>query len=189
MTEYANDLNLLRTAARGREWTMLQDTFKRLIAHLDPLIALSIPATHATGFLPIFEGYYPDAGWVRELLLTVISYASAPDDLPEHAVGQFPSPGCGNFIRMVFDLARVVQPKYTVFERYSHITNATANAILADLSHLYFAERLDEFEQLRAGQAGYEAVQYRFWTDDAVAARDTQLWLSVADELEAKLSS
>lgn len=189
MTDYLDDLNQLRMAAREREWTTLQDTFKRLIANLEPLVALSIAANRATSFLPIFEAYYPEAGWVRELLLTVVSYASAPDELPEHAVMQFPSPGCGNFIRAVFDLARGVQAKYTVFERYSHITNATANAILAELSALYFAERLDEFEGLRAAQAGYQAVQYRFWTDDVVAVRDTQLWLAVADEVEAKLRS
>ena len=47
--------------------------------------------------------------WVRQLLLTVVSYASAPNELPAHAVNQFPSPGCGNFVSAVLDLARTVQ--------------------------------------------------------------------------------
>ncbi len=181
------DLEALRVAARQRQWTTLQDTLKRLLALLDPLIGVGIAAEQLQPFLPVFERYYPDAAWVRELLLTVVSYASAPAELPEQAVTQFPSPGCGNFVRAVLDLARAVQPQYTLFERYSHITNALANGVLAELSEMYFGVRPDEFERLRTAGEGYQQVQYTFWMDDAVAARDTLLWLALADRVEAAL--
>lgn len=189
--EQQTDLQTLRTAAEQREWTTLQDTLKRLLAELDPLIALQIAATRTREFLPTFETAYPEAGWVRELLLTVVSYGSAPSDLPEGTVNQFPSPGCGNFVVSVLDCARAVQPKYTVFERFSHITNATANAILAELQYQYFSDREDAFTLLMDAEADQHAraqVQYDFWLDEAVAARDTAIWQGIADELEALLS-
>lgn len=184
------DLAQLRAAAETRTWTTLQDTLKRLLAGLDPLAALTVAAGPVRDFLPTFEGYFPQAGWVRELTLTVINYGSAPNDLPESAVNQFPQPGCGNFIRAVLDLARAVQPKYTVFERYSHITNATANALLADLTHAYFSANPAEFAVLSDLNADPDArtrVQAAFWLDPAIAARDTAHWLTVADAVQAAL--
>lgn len=185
-----NDLKALRAAASQREWNTSQDTFKRLITDIDLLVALQIPAEQVKAFLPIFGGYFPEAGWVKELLLTVVAYASAPKDLPVHTVGQFPAPGCGNFLMAVFDLARTVQTEYTVFERYSHLTNALANSILADLQHTYFSQHPEIYAKLRDLQDDDEAqaaarakIQYDFWLDDEVAARDTQLWLHVADQV------
>jgi hypothetical protein len=189
--DHRQDLDALRIAAQQREWTRLQDTLKLLLARLDPLLALTVPAEHAWEFLPLFEQHYPEAGWVRELLLTVISYASAPRELPEHVVNQFPAPGCGNFVLGVLDLARAVQAEYTLFERYSHITNATANLILADLQYTYFASHPEEFDRLVDPDTTFEIVaeiRYRFWLDDEVAARDTWLWLAVAAEVEEKLA-
>lgn len=180
----------MRAAAQQREWTTLQDTLKRLLAELDPLIALSVAAPRARDFLPRFEAQYPEAIWVRELLLTVISYASAPSELPQHALKQFPGPGCGNFLLGVFDLARAVQTEYTVFERYSHVTNAIANITLAELHHLYFSSRPDAYERLRAAgddQQTAAAIQYDFWLDAEVAAQDIALWLAITDEVEAAL--
>lgn len=190
--EQTRDLQKLRVAARQREWNTLQDTLKRLLAELDPLIALSVAAPRLQAFLPVFETYFPEAGWVRELMLTVISYASAPNELPVNALNQFPSPGCGNFVMAVFDAARAVQPEYTVFERYSHITNAAANAILADLQHTYFGQRIDEYDRLREAEGDEQMaaqIQYAFWLDGEVAARDTALWLEIADELEQLLQT
>jgi len=190
--EQLADLQNMRNAARQREWTTLQDTFKRLIADVDPLIALSITARQMQKFLPRFEKAYPEAGWVRELLLTVMSYASAPapKDLPLAAINQFPSPGMGNFIMAVFDLARAVRTEYTVFERYSHITNATANVVLADLQHFYFNRHPDAYATLRAeesSEAERAEIQGRFWLDGNVAWRDAATWLEIIDDVEAKL--
>lgn len=190
MSDYQADLDALRSAAHGRDWTPLQDTLKRLLAHMDPLPALEVPATRIQVFLPRFESYYPDAGWVRELTLTVISYGSAPKELPEHVINQFPSPGCGNFVRGVLDLARAVQEPYTVFERYSHATNATANAVLADLMDFYYRDHPDEWAQLNEPDTVLDVRQRlyaRFWLDAAVAARDTASWLAIADLLAHRL--
>lgn len=190
--EQQRDLATLRQAAQQREWTTSQDTLKRLLAALDPLLALSVAAEPVQTFLPHFEAYFPQAGWVRELLLTVINYASAPGELPEAAVNQFPQPGCGNYVKAVLDLARAVQDKYTLFERYSHITNAIANAILADVTRQYFDSHPDAYAVLSDPNADANAraqVQYAFWLDPAVAERDTAWWLSVADTLEARLTS
>lgn len=184
------DLQAMRLAAQQRQWTSLQDIFKRVISELDPLIALQIPAEQVQAFLPVFESYYPDAKWVRELALTVVLYASAPRELPVHILNQFPSPGCGNFLMSVFELAWSVEPEYTVFERFSHITNATANGILAQLQHVYFAYRPDSFAVLHDPEVAAEVrsqVQYNFWIDSQVAARDTELWLGVVDAVELRL--
>jgi hypothetical protein len=184
------DLQLMRAAAKRREWTTLQDTLKRLFATLDPLLALQIGATRVHPFLPTFESYYPDAGWVREVLLTVISYASAPADLPEHTINQFPSPGCGNFVMAVLDCARVVQDKYSVFERYSHATNVVANGILAELTHVYFADRLDVYAQFidpATDQATRNQIQYDFWLDKDVEQIDQKLWLQIAYEIKKRI--
>ncbi len=191
------DLALLRQAAQGREWTTLQDTLKRLLARMEPIPALEIPAQRINAHLPRFEAYYPEASWVRELFMTVAAYASAPGDLPDYAMSQFPQPGCGNFISAVLDLARAVQTKYTVFERYSFITNATANAVLADLMDFYYGQHPGEWAQLttqadetdaETGLTVRQTLYMRFWLDADVAQRDTAAWLSIALVLEGRLT-
>ena len=185
--EQTHDLKLMRSAAKQREWTTSQDILKRLFATLDPLLALQIGAPRLQAFLPTFETYYPDAGWVRELMLTVISYASAPTDLPEGTINQFPSPGCGNFVMAVLDSARTVQDKYTVFERYSHATNSIANAILAELTHVYFAERPELYAQFIDPETDPETrtkIQYDFWLDKEVSQTDQKLWLQIAYQIK-----
>jgi hypothetical protein len=184
-----SDLDQLRTAAQQREWNTLQDTLKRLLTQFEPLLALEIAATRVVDFLPRFEAYYPDAGWVRQLVLTVVSYASAPNDLPNHAITQFPSPGCGNFVSAALDLARAVQMNVSPFERYSFITNAIANAALAELMDLYYSQHPDEWEALNsdADVSIRQELYGRFWLDAEVAARDTAIWLDIADRIAAKV--
>lgn len=192
MTEIEQDLQTMRLAAEQRDWITSQDTFKRLIANLDPLIALQIAATRTQAFLPTFEMYYPEARWLRDLMLTVVSYASAPNELPVNALNQFLSPGCGNFVMAVFDLARAVEQEYTVFERYSHITNCVANAILAEMQHLYYSEHGREYTLMIAPATDNETkslIQSRFWLDKKVARLDTARWRQVADQVEAKLEA
>jgi hypothetical protein len=198
MSHHMADVDRLRQAAHGREWTALQDTLKRLLALIEPIPALEIPAARINTHLPRFEAYYPQATWVRELFMTVAAYASAPDQLPDHAVNQFPQPGCGNFVSAVLDLARAAQPRHTIFERYSFITSATANVILAELMDAYYSARPDEWQRL-TGQADEidpetgltvrQAQHMRFWLDDDVAQRDTAAWLAVADMTEEKLEA
>lgn len=189
--EQSADIAQLRTAAESREWTTAQDTFKRLLATLDPLIALSVVAPRVQAFLPKFEHYYPEAGWVRELMLTVIVYGSAPSDLPFHALRDFPRPGCGNFLIAVFEMAQVVQPQTTTFESYSHITNAAGNAILADLQYTYFKKRLELYQIYRDEQTDDEtrqAIQFEFWLNEIVSKRDVALWLHMADQIEQAIN-
>jgi hypothetical protein len=185
------DLHTLRVAAQQREWNMSQDTLKQLLAQVDPLVALGIAVSRAQNFLPAFETYYPQAGWVRELMLQIVSYATAPSDLPLEALTQFPEPGCGNFIMAVFDMARAVQSEASFFERYSYITNAVANSILADLQHTYYSQRRGEYDLMCDPDADPDMaaqVQYAFWLDGNVAQRDADTWLDVADEVEAMLA-
>jgi hypothetical protein len=185
----STDMAQIRAAAHQREWNTLQDTLKRLLAQFDSLIALEIAAERVVGFLPRFEAYYPEAGWVRELLLTVVSYASAPNELPDHAVTQFPSPGCGNFVGAVLDLARAVQTGVSPFERYSFITNAIANAVLAELMDMYYSQHPDEWEYLNSNPdvSIRQELYGRFWLDADVAARDTAIWLDIADQITTKM--
>ncbi len=180
------DLQSLRTAAQQREWTRLQDTLKRLLARLEPFEALVIPAERVQAFLPRFEAYYPEAGWVRELLLMLMSYGTVPRDLPVHAVNQFPSPGCGNYVSAVLDLARAVQDGVSPYERYSFITNATSNVVLAELMDLYYRDHMAAWQRLNdapeaidpaTGLSVRQTVYAQFWLDPQVAACDTALWL------------
>jgi hypothetical protein len=189
------DLQVLRAAAAQREWTRLQDTLKRLLTRLDPLEALEIPALRIQAFLPRFEHYYPEAGWLRELLLMLMAYGTAPRDLPAHAVNQFPSPGCGNYVAAVLDLARAVQDGVSPFERYSFITNATANAVLAELMDLYYRDHGDDWQRLNGapdeidpstGLTVRQTLYGVFWMDAAVAERDTAAWLDIAEALAEK---
>lgn len=186
------DLAIMRGAAQSRDWATLQDSFKRLITPLDPLIALSVVVPRVQAFVPRFMHYYPQAGWVRELFLTVVSYGSAPSQLPDAAIKQFPSPGCGNFVMAVLDLSRTVQMNVSVFERYSHVTNAAANAIVADLQYTYFKKRVRLFEALIAGdldENDRQAIQMDFWLDPIVSKRDTALWLNLAESAQGALEN
>jgi hypothetical protein len=82
-------------------------------------------------------------------------------------------------------------------ERPGLFTSALANAILAELSELYYRRHPDDYARVRANvldpqTGGYtdpEAAQIpiALWLDPEVAARDVTLWLRVADALEAKL--
>lgn len=191
------DLTTLRIAAQQREWNTAQDTLKRLLTHFEPLPALEFAATRIIDHLPRFEAYYPEAGWVRQLVMTVVSYASAPDELPAHAITQFPSPGCGNFVSAVLDLARAVQAKYTVFERYSFMTNAVANVILADLMNFYYSAHPDEWTHLTehandvdtaTGLTIRQLSYIEFWGNAEVAERDIAAWLTLADTIEHKMA-
>ena len=197
MIDFQPDVNALRMAAQQREWNTLQDTLKRLLAMLEPLAGVEIAATRIHNHLSRFEHYYPDAAWVRQLLLTVVSYASAPNELPAHAVNQFPSPGCGNFVSAVLDLARTVQTGASRYERYSYLTNAIASTILAELMDRYYGVHDDEWARLNreAGQVNLETgltvrqeLHMRFWMDASVADHDTMAWLEIADAVAGKLN-
>ncbi len=186
------DLTQLRLSAQQREWGASQDTLKRLLAQLDPLIAVSIAAPLFETFLPKFEGIYPQARWVREILLTVIVYGSASDDLPTHSISQFPNAGCAHFLLAVFDLARAVQSTQSEFEKYSHITNAICNIILAHLQYDHFRYRPDSYAQLRDESTPLEEqerIRFNFWMDTRTANADTAHWLDVANRLEKALNS
>lgn len=61
-TEIQTDLDQLHIAITQREWGTSQDTLKRLLAHLDPLIAVSIASPLLESFLPKFEGMYHRRG-------------------------------------------------------------------------------------------------------------------------------
>jgi hypothetical protein len=198
MTDFQPDIAALRVAAQQREWNTLQDTLKRLLTLLEPMAGLEIAAVRIHQHLPRFEHYYPEAGWVRELVLGVVSYAVAPKDLPNHAVNQFPSPGCGNYVSAVLDLARTVQPGVSPFERYSFITNAIANTILAELMDTYYSTRPDLWQRLttqadeidpETGLTARQAITMQFWSDAEVAAQDTAAWLEIAEACAAKLDA
>lgn len=190
MTDHQQDITMLRYAIQERDWTTTQDIFKRLLTQLDPLIALSVVTPRIQAFIPKFLHYYSEAKWVRDLMLTVVVYGSSPREIPFHAVRDFPSPGCGNFLMAVFDLAQTVQPDHTIYERYSFITNAAANGILAQLQYSYFKNRPELYTLYRDGETDPEirqAIQTDFWLDDTVAKTDSALWSNVVDLLVTTL--
>ncbi|MFQ3660590.1 MAG: hypothetical protein SNJ54_16725 [Anaerolineae bacterium] len=185
------DLADLRQAAHERSPEQCQFLTKRLLGQLTLYAALSVALEQVWRFVDIFESYYPDEGWVRQLLVSIASYGMAPDDqVAEAALNQpFAEPGCANFLKAVYDVVQSMQQKHTPEARVSFMTSAIVNAIMAELVEAWYGERPAAWEHQRQHPGDHESLElaYLFWTDADTAALDTACWLEVADRLEAAL--
>jgi hypothetical protein len=185
------DLADLRQAAHERSPEQCQFLTKRLLGQLTLYAALSVALEQVWRFVDIFESYYPDEVWVRQLLVSIASYGVAPDDqVAEAALNQpFAEPGCANFLKAVYDVVQSMQQKHTPEARVSFMTSAIVNAIMAELVEAWYGERPAAWEHQRQHPGDPESLElaYLFWTDADTAALDTACWLEVADRLEAAL--
>lgn len=198
--QYQRDLADLRRAAHQRDQAQLQFILKRLLQQMDYYVALSVPLERAYDYLDIFESYYPDERWVRQMLLAITSFGTAPDaGVAEMALQQgFIAPGASNFLKAVFDITQAMQSRHTGEARVGYMTSAVVNAIVAELAEAWYGERPEAWQRVRnnaydAATQTYsdpEATQiaYAFWQDAQTAALDTALWLGLADTIEQKLT-
>ena len=64
MDENAKEnLKLLRSSARIRDWKSCQSNARTLLEQLDALDRLHLVISTIEGFLPKFAAYYPDERW------------------------------------------------------------------------------------------------------------------------------
>lgn len=185
------DLVDLRIASQARDPQQTQFLTKRLLGGLDFYGALAVTLQPVYTFLDIFESYYPDEGWIRKMLVSITSYGVAPDDqVAEMALNQtFPAPGCGNFLKAVYDITQAMQKKHTSEARIGYMTSALVNAVMAELVEAWYGQR-DEawtYQRENVGDPDSLELSYLFWTDPETAALDTTCWLEIAERLEKAL--
>lgn len=185
------DMADLRSAAYQRDPQQVQFLTKRLLSQLNFFGALTVALEQVHGFLYLFESYYPDETWVRKMLVSITSFGVAPDDqIAEMALSQsFSAPGCGNFIKAVYDITQSMQKRHTLESRTGYLTSALVNAIMAELVEAWYGNHADAwlFQREHPEDPQAQAVSYEFWTDTETAALDTACWLEVADRLETAL--
>jgi hypothetical protein len=186
----------LRRAAAERDWPLLQDTLAALLGEVEYFAGLEIALKRAHAHLPIFEQRHPDASWARALLVWLASYGVAPADLPTDAGLPHNSPGAGNYVTALIELARSAERKTPSENRLRFLASATGNLIVADLAAFWYGQNSDmwDFQQEHgdelddeSGQPIRQMIYTAFWLDEAVAVRDTAAWLEIADKLEQKL--
>ncbi len=196
--DFAADLAALRAAAHAREWSAAQVSLARLVQSLPFFAALSAVIEGFTAFLPTFQHDYPAAdyrsGLPTQLLLGILNYGFAPDNLPDTAIADYDAPGAAQFIHAVLELARAAQKEREPIERVELLVSAAANQIVAALSESYYRRFPDDHLRVRANRFDPDSGDYSdpdaaripllLWLDPVVAELDTQLWLALADRLE-----
>lgn len=195
-------LNVIRTAARSREWNLLQPALASLLGELDKFTAVDFVIERLNRHLPTFQAYHPDDAnpsgkMIRELMITVVSFGFAPENLPDFLVGDYPTPGSGQFVHAVMELCRAMQKDRTPDEVRDLLASAIANSLLAELSEFWYSRNPEAYARVRANQTDPVTGEYSdpeaaripliFWLDDQVAARDTGAWLNIAYKLEKRL--
>lgn len=191
------DLSALREAAAAREWVALQEILTRLLMELEFFAGLEIALNRAYGHLPVFESHHPDDGWARSLLVWIASYGAAPANLPLEAGSPHDSPGAGNFITALIEIARSVERRTPLENRIRFLSNALCNIMLADLMNFWYSqypaiwelqqERGDELDP-ETGLTIRQGIYAQFWLDESVAQRDQAAWSQIAAQLEDRLS-
>ena len=193
------DLTDLRQAAQERNHEQMQYMLKRLLQGVGYYPALGIVAERLYDFLDIFESYYPDEAWVRNLLVALVSFGTSPDDsVAQMALQQaFSAPGCGNYVKAVYDLVQSTQAKHTPEARVGYMASAIVNVNMAVLAEAWYGEREDDWQRVRQQQIDPQTgqssdpqaarISANFWLDDSTTALDTAMWLEVADRVEKAL--
>jgi hypothetical protein len=196
--QYARDITDIRAAAHERNQEQLQFMLKRLLQNLDFFVALSVPLERLYNFLPTFERHYPDETWVRKLIVAMGAYGAAPDDsVAEMALQQsFGAPGMANYVKAVYDVTQAMQDKHTSEARISFMTSAVVNSVMAELAIAWYGKYPNAWEKVRQSEQNpdtgaytdpkADTIVYTFWMSPETAARDTAIWLEIANNLEAK---
>jgi hypothetical protein len=198
MTQHEAVLETLRGAAQERDWGAAQDALTSLLMEAEFFAGLEIALKRAYDHLPTFESHHTDAGWARSLLVWIASYGAAPANLPIEASNPYPSPGAANFVKALIDLTRSVERQNPLENRVRFISSAISNVMLADLAAFWYGNHADiwEIQQAHGDEIDSntqvsvrQSIYAQFWLDESVAERDTAAWLTIADQLAAKLNS
>ena len=193
---YHQDLDQFRQAAVARDPQPLHFLLKKQLQSLDYYVALAVVTERLYNFLDIFESYYPEEEWVRKLLVSIVSFGTAPDDrVATMAMQQsFSEPGAANYLKAIFDLTQSMQDHHTGEARIGFMASAIVNAIMAELVEAWYGLRPVQWQAVREAQSNPEEdhpeatdIALSFWLNDETAALDTACWLEIADSLEAKL--
>jgi hypothetical protein len=185
------DLSDLRQHAQARNHEQIQFVLKRLLQQMPFFYSLAVVLETVYRFLDVFESYYPDEGWVRQMLLSIASFGTAPDDsVAEMALAQaFTEAGTGNYIKAIYDITQAMQSKHTPEARVGYLTSALVNAVMAELAEAWYGDKPDLWQTVRQDPTAPDSmtIAYAFWTNPQTAALDTQNWLEIADALERAL--
>lgn len=184
-----DDITALRQAAQERNADEAQFLLKRLLPELEFVLALGLAAEQTYRFVDTFEQNHPGEVWARRMILQIVNTATAPErTIIEQAFQHFTTPGTANFIKAMYDLFEATQKTNASAARIGFLTSAIVNAMTAELVDVYFGSRPDVWAEYRSQGENFNQIAVDFWTDDAVAERDTMLWLRLADEIEKKLA-
>lgn len=193
------DLHELRRFIDARNAEQCQFYLKRLLMAVEYYYAVAIIAEHLQGYLPIFEGDYPDEVWVRRLLLMVVSFGSKPEDsVAEMALQQtFTKPGAMNYLKAVYDLTQAMNDQHGNESRVGYMTSALVNVIMAHLVVNWYGRRSSAWERVRANRYDPNTntysdpiateIAYQFWTDEATQTLERDLWHALANRIEEAL--
>lgn len=193
-------LDQLREAAAAREWNTILPTTAQLFTEMGTFPALEIVVNQLQSYLPVVEAAHAEHSRIlRELLVAVVAYGFAPDNLPEYIVSDYDTAGSGQFAQAVLEMCRAMQKDRAPEERFRLLASAVGNAILAELASYWYGLHPDLYARIRANRVDPETGEYsdpdavrviplQFWIDEEVAARDSAAWGRIADAIEAKLT-
>lgn len=194
-------LNQLRAAAAAREWNTILPVTAQLFTEMGTFPSLEIVVNQLQAHLPIVEAAHGEQSRIlRELLVAVVAYGFAPDNLPEYIVSDYDTAGSGQYAQAVLEMCRAMQKERPVEERYTLLASAVGNAILAELAAYWYGLHPDLYARVRANRIDPETGAYsdpdavrviplQFWIDEEVAARDAAAWGRIADAIEAKFTN
>lgn len=182
-------LRELYTAAESRDLQAMDYLLKQLLATLPYYYSLAVTVETAHDFLEIFESYYPEATWARQVLIGIGAFGRAPD---EEALGEamqanaYPQAGAGNFVKALYDIAQAMSDRHTPEARVGFLVSALYNSVMAELAEAWYDEREAEWDILRHAPQSPEgqAVAHAFWMDGQTAALDRGAWHRIAQRIE-----
>ena len=143
----------MRAAAREREWNVLQPALVELLKEMGFFPALEIVIQRLQRHLPIFTSYHPDNAEpsgkvVRDLMVAVVAYGFAPENIPEALPTEYTTPGSGQFAFAVLEMCRGMQPSREAEARYELLASAITNGILAELTAYWYGHNPEAHQRV-----------------------------------------
>lgn len=195
---HLDKLTILKAAAKERDWNAAQEALAGLFQNMkvDDIIQLGL--LHLSLYLPTFEKYHPKSTWAHRALAAIRS--SDLDHSLEKTLRKvsYTSPGSNNFVEGVECLWRAVKIKDDPPQKISLAVDAIANALMASLIEYWYSQHIEDWRRWSNAKTDPETgeyldqdaplIPYRFWNDPKVAEYDTSAWLSLANEIEKKIT-
>jgi hypothetical protein len=187
MTAISNALNAIRENAlnppKNYRWDAYHGALEILLGALDRADAFRVALSYAGWHLAAFERVQPDDGTARQLIQRLTVWLEEGDEspLPNPDRGQaYDTPGSGNYLESLYELYRAYEASVVGQAATSHLVSATAESIMAILIYEWGMRHPDQWAAWCEGRT-------LILPDQQYEAREQQLWLQLADELEALL--